>query len=421
MSITAARQLGTTGDEVVDACIVYSKALTTDVYQLYIDVYNGNVETSEDLRDRYAKLRERILIVTHKLKPAAIERYSNMYHDEGAPLKNALEAATGQLKQRHKTLLSTILERVHDNEYDFPLDPPPPDCFCSRIKSPIVRNAGWIVTGGSVSFALLTLTPLGEQLGPYLARVPKYFGDTVGSVGAFFTKVFQSEPFLNAATSPWMGTLGKLSILPAVAYPAYWFAKEPVTKVLKKVDEKFTDIAIYSSENPMKTFLIAWSTYYAALWVLGLELKFLEKHDISPIHARLALTCGGALVTPPGLAIAYKAIDDYKQKAARFIPPAEVPKKVAAETQTNPTDTAKKNQALLPPSPPQNPVLTPPLSKEELARKRIEHMQKAGTISKEVAETNLPPKPVLPIPIKVPDRQDVRIFQDDDDFSGKLW
>lgn len=390
MAVAFPKPANLTNDPVVDACITYSQDVTHDISKLYNDVFNETVSTSKKLRERYTPLRERIRVISHKLKPAAVERYRNMYHDDGALLKNALEAAIGSLKQRHKLLLSLILDRVHEAEYDFPLDPPPPNCLCNRVKTPAVNNIGWIVSGCSATFALLTLTPLGEYIAPYVIQSPQFFGETARRIGIFFTKVF-TEIHQASTQSPSLDNAGKFALILSAAYPAYWFAKAPVTKTVNFANEKFDDFSDYVAENPMKTLLVASTAYYAGLWILGIELKFVERHSILPFHARLALSFGGALATPPGIGLTRKMIDEYKRDAMFRVPPPEPPEDtiddtemqlsladfpqasaVAAPPPTTKESTSEQTQPAKPPTSPERQGYEPAPSRNALSPEQMQ-------------------------------------------------
>ncbi len=215
--------------------ITYCDKLSTDIHSLYSRLRGWSGPTSEQLRDEYDELCAKIKKTTD-LKWAAIEKCNQMLHGEAAPLRGDIDEISSKLKKHHKMLMNQITEMVHEGQIQFPIQSQE-NCLCHRIRRFFIQNAGWIVTGYTGSFALMTLTPLGGHIGPALANTPQSVGEACRSIGVHITKILTSEEFKSAAQSPWMDTLGKISLVAATIYPIYWYLEDPISKTIQTVLE----------------------------------------------------------------------------------------------------------------------------------------------------------------------------------------
>jgi len=378
MSLPVVSRLGTFGDEIIDACIADSKTLTTEINDFYRFLNENNAQffnldqSNEEIRQRYDLINKSLGKITYQLKPAAYERCNKMKYEDAAKVKNALDAATGALKQRHRYLVGQIVEMVHENKLRFPISSPPPKCWCSSSRNFLVQNKGWIASGCAASIAVLTLTSLGEQLGPVLAQLPKYFGNKCNEFGEYFTAFLSSETVKNMAQSPWAPTVGKLCLVPALGYPTYRYLKEPITKWAKIAFEKLDKATAKAAEDPMKTFLASWAIYYIGGRMLGFEGHFAGR-IMDPFHARLATTFGAAFLTPAAISGSRVYIDAYKKKVAdSALKQSRIESPPAPVSSTNPAKPAslptQSSQQASPPKSVPNPEQVKALRKPWLDR-----------------------------------------------------
>jgi len=337
-----------TGDPVIDSCINYSKAITTDINNLYSELYRGTLNSSDELRERYDAINERIKNVAIFLKPAAYAKCNQMQFEEGAQIKYHLDAAVGGLKKQHKTLLNLIVERLYEDKMLFPM-PPLPSCISCRSQRFMSKNAGWIIWGLSASAALLTLTSLGQYIGPALANAPKYFGDTGQAIGEFCTDLLNSKPFQNLYSSSIPTTIGKIALIPTFSYPLYrYYFKNPAEKFFNSVLNQIDRAAVSAAENPMRTFIVSWAVCYLGSRWLGFDGTSTQGW-VDPFHTRLALTFFPAAMAPGLAKISKIVIQDYKQSrdlaqlALPPLPPAPKPQPVSlGEHQTERPDPMPK-------------------------------------------------------------------------------
>lgn len=297
-------------DPIIDYCIKRSQSLSSEIQTLHNDLNSGLLQTSNDLRDRYTPLYEKLVFVIKDLKPAAVSICNNMRYEEAAPLKASIDTATGTLKTKHKNLIILFHEHFHENRFPFPNSLTDFECYCNWPRKFIREKAGWMVAGSAAFISVITLTSFGSYAGPYFAKAPKFFGDACRDLGDFLTNLLSSETIKNAAASEWASTAGKLSLIPAIGYPSYRYLKEPLMKLAKKCDKIITT----ASEAPMATFITAWALYYTVSRQLGFEGTF-AKGYASPFHARLMVTFGAAFATPSAVSAAKDVIDDYKNQS----------------------------------------------------------------------------------------------------------